>query len=462
MSPTKIKKKKPKIKPSQKDFFKTLLTDLIDASHPLVLLADTINWEVFDSVFEEQFVLEEAGRPPLPNRMMVGLLYLKYTHDLSDEQVLARWLENPYWQYFCGGTYFEHRLPIHPSSMTRWRTYLKETGAETMLSELIITGVRAGHIKESELRRVILDTTVQEKNVRHPTDSRLYNRMREKLVTAAKERGINLRQSYVRKGPNALQRISGYMRAQQYKRARKQTAKLKTYLGRVMRDIERKAKRPDKELRKLLSLTQTLLSNPTRGRDRIYSIHEPQVECIGKGKAHKKWEFGVKAGFAVTAKKCWIVGAKAFPGNPYDGHTLKKSLEQVSYITGQNAEHAYVDLGYRGHGYKGRCEVHIATRHRKRMPKSMKKWLKRRNAIEPVFGHAKQEHRMGRNRLKGVYGDKLNVILAACGYNMRKLLKMWAVSLYLYFVAPIVAVLAGKMEKLTLKKSQNLALAGQI
>jgi IS5 family transposase len=421
----KARKKNPK---QQKDLFKVLLVDLIDTKHALAQLADGIDWETFDDMLIDEFP-SPTGRPALPTRMMVGLMYLKYTYNISDEEVLAGWLENPYWQYFCGGVYFEHTLPVDPSSLTRWRSYLKESGAENMLSELLMTGLRTKLIKESEFERVIVDTTVQEKNVRYPTDARLYDRMRRTLVKAAQERGIELRQTYSRKGPTALLKQSGYARAQQMKRAKRETRRLWTYLGRVTRDIERKAPKQDREL---LARSNQLLRQQRENKNKMYSVHAPEVECISKGKANKRWEFGCKVGLATTAKTNWIVGAKAFHNNPYDGHTLKESLKQVRFMVGDEPAHIYADMGYRGHNYKGEGEVHIAYRHKRTIPESLRKWLRRRNAIEPVIGHAKSEHGLGRNRLKGKIGDKLNVVLAACGFNMRKLMAAIAAALFAY------------------------------
>jgi IS5 family transposase len=234
---------KPKKKPEgpiQSEMLKVFLKDIVSDRHPLVQLVDMVDWEVFEEKLASTFC-DDNGRPGLPVRLMVGLHYLKYTYALSDEAVVEGWIENPYWQYFCGGIFFEHGFPIDPSSMTRWRERLHGVGLEELLGETIRTGLRGGFIREGELKRVNVDTTVQEKDIRFPTDARLYDRMRERLVEAALERGIELRQTYARKGKIALRRQSGYARAQQFKRAQRQTKILKTYLGRVVRDIERKA-----------------------------------------------------------------------------------------------------------------------------------------------------------------------------------------------------------------------------
>ncbi|MRR59331.1 MAG: IS5 family transposase, partial [Deltaproteobacteria bacterium] len=270
---------------------------------------------------------------------------------------------------------------------------------------------------------VNVDTTVQEKHVRYPTDARLYDRCRERLVEAARDRGIELRQTYTRKGKKALRKQSGYAHAQQFKRARKETRALKTYLGRVARDIERKAIIIDKDLQDLLDLTYRLLSQSKHDKNKLYSIHEPEVECISKGKIHKRYEFGCKVGIATTAKENWAVGSLAIHGNAYDGHTLKQTLNQVERIIGSSPIQAACDLGYRGHNYEGPCTILIANRYRKSIPASLKRWWKRRSAVEPVIGHMKHEHGMERNRLKGLDGDFVNAILSACGYNLRKLLR---------------------------------------
>ncbi len=407
---------------SQGHLFKPFLRDIVSERHSLVKLADAINWQSFDEGLEECFC-SDNGRPSLPTRLMVGLHYLKYAYDMSDEGVLEEWLENPYWQYFTGGEYFEHELPLDSSSMTRWRKRLSKAGAEKMLEESIKTGLQAGFIKRTELKRVNVDTTVQEKNVRYPTDSRLYDRMRERLVKAAQVRDIKLRQSYKRNGKKALRKQSGYARARQMKRARKETRKLRTYLGRVMRDIERKADCIDLELQELLTLAQRLLEQKTTDQNKLYSIHEPQVECVAKGKAHKRYEFGCKVGFVTASKSNWIVGAMAFRGAPYDGKTLTPSLKQTTKLIGQEPEMAICDMGYRGHQYQGECDVQIVNRYRKKLPESLCHWWRRRSAIEPVIGHAKAENRLNRNRLKGKAGDELNVIFAGCGFNLRKLLR---------------------------------------
>lgn len=412
----------PKKQYEDPDLFRSQLDQILDHSHKLFRLANQIDWSVFDEKFGPTYI-ENKGRPGKPTRLMVGLLYLKSTFDESDESVVERFLENPYWQYFCGLEYFQHTLPLDSSSLTRFRKRIGYAGAETLLKELIDTAKRKGVLKKSHLNKVIVDTTVQEKAIAFPTDARLYYKMRRTLVKAAQKRNIPLRQSYVKLGKIALTKQGRYSHAKQYKRSDQMTRKLKTYLGRVYRDIIRKAPEIDDELRHLLVLADRLLKQQKNSKNKLYSIHEPEVECISKGKAHKRYEFGNKVGLATTSKDSWVVGIQAFHGNPYDGHTLKDTLDQVERLTGWKVDDAYTDLGYRGHGYEGDTRVNIVNfRTIKKETRTVMKWLKRRAAIEPVIGHLKSDNRMSKNYLKGTAGDKVNALMSGCGFNMRKLM----------------------------------------
>jgi len=404
----------------QTDLFAPLLRDMIDPAHPLVLLAHEIDWAHFEEVLDPLFC-PDNGRPAKPTRLMVGLHYLKYTHDLSDEGLLAAWVENPYWQYFCGEIHFRHRPPIDSSSLTVWRGRLREADLEELLAETIRAGLRAKLIRPRELECVNVDTTVQPKAIRFPTDARLYNRMRERLVAVAQREGVELRQSYVRVGPRALRRQSGYARAKQFKRARRETRKLKTLLGRTVRDIERKRPSPSPELTSLLLLAHRLLQQTRTSKNKVYSVHEPEVACLAKGKPHKRYEFGSKVGYVVSARRNWMIGALAFVGSPHDGKTLGANLDQAERISGRRLRQATVDLGYRGHGVEDR-RILVADRFRRQVSPAVRRWWRRRSAIEPVIGHLKAEHRLERNRLKGLAGDRMNAISAACGFNLRKLL----------------------------------------
>lgn len=398
------------------------LSTIIHQNHAMVKLADEINWQGFEKDFGELY--SDKGRPGISTRLLVALHYLKYLYDLSDEDVVYGWLENPYWQYLSGMRYFQHDLACDPSSLSRWRKRIGEKGGEKLLKETIEAGLRLKLIKGSQLKRVNVDTSVQEKHIRFPTDSRLYDRMRERLVKQAVREGIQLRQSYVRVARKLLLKQSRYAHAKQFKRAAKCTRKLKTYLGRVMRDIERKAMPFTQQMQTLIDLAKRLYKQEKKDKNKLYSIHEPKVDCISKGKAHKRYEFGCKVSISASSKGAWILGVKAFHGNPYDGHTLKESLEQVERLSPHQAEHVYTDGGYKKHDYDAEAEVHVDRRlSRSKLPKSLRFWLKRRAAIEPTIGHLKHDKRMQRNRLKDTEGDKLNALLSGAAYNFSKLLK---------------------------------------
>jgi IS5 family transposase len=362
------------------------------------------------------------GAPGISTRLMVALHYLKYQQDLSDEDVVAAWVENPYWQHFSGMTHFQHQLPIDSSSMTRWRKRLGAAGAEQMLRATIEAGMAMRVIRPARLKRINVDTTVQTKAIRFPTDARLYQRMRERLVKAARAEGLTIKQSYEHVGRRLLMQSSRYAHARQMKRAHASTRKLKTQLGRIVREIERQIEEPSESLAKLLEIAHRIHAQQRHDKNKIYSMQEPEVQCIAKGKAGKQYEFGNNVSVAVSSRGGWFVGAKSFTGNPYDGHTLAEQMKQVDHLIGAKVSEVHVDMGYRGHDYDGEAAVHIDKRRRGRTSRALWRWMKRRAAVEPSIGHLKSEHRLEHNRLKGVAGDAINAILAAAAMNFHKLL----------------------------------------
>lgn len=223
---------------SEHDLFRTELVNLIDQRHELVWLAELINWQAFEAAWNPQFE-STTGRPALPTRRMAALLYLRHVYALSDEDTVERWCENPYWQHFSGERYFRHELPCDPSSLVRWRRRIGEEGCEWLLAHSIEAARRAGVVKTRSMEEVVLDTTVQEKAIAHPTDSRLLNRAREQLVGAAQRAGIALRQSYVRVGKAAEAQAGRYATPDGTGGCGARSGS-KTWLGRVIRDVERK------------------------------------------------------------------------------------------------------------------------------------------------------------------------------------------------------------------------------
>ncbi len=293
------------------------LENMLDINHELIKLSKHIDWESLDKEWGALFV-STKGAPAIRTRLIAGLHYLKHLHDLSDEQVVKGWTENPYWQYFCGEEYFQHKMPIHPVTMTKWRNRLGKSGSEKLLTETIKAGLKSKTIKPGSLKKVTVDTTVQEKNIAFPTDSKLLNKARENLVKLSKEHGIKLRQNYNRVGPQYVLMASRYAHAKQFKRMKKMNNKLKSRLGRVKRDIERQLPNYSVDIQSLfevaLKQAQKLIEQEQHSKNKLYSLHAPEVECISKGKAHKPYEFGVKTSIAVTNKEGFVIGAQSCPG----------------------------------------------------------------------------------------------------------------------------------------------------
>jgi transposase, IS5 family len=424
----------------QKDLLRPALDQIIDLGHPLTRLAGAIDWGFLDRRFAS-VCAAGPGQPGLPTRLVAGLFILKHMHNLSDEALCARWLENPYYQYFCGEQSFCHQLPFDRSSLTRWRQRLGEVELVALLQESLAVAHKTGAIETKDLERVVVDTTVQPKAIAHPTDARLMHRALEKLVRLAKAEGVMLRQSYLRVGKHAAIMIGRYTHAHQFKRMRRALKFLRTRLGRVIRDIRRKIDGNaglQARFNPLLDLAVKVSVQDHRQRGpKVYSLHAPEVECIGKGKARAPYEFGCKVSVATPATSPkggqFVLHAKALHGNPFDGHTLGPMVADMEKLTGVEARRIHVDKGYRGHNHPNTFRVWISGQVR-RVTASIRREMKRRAAVEPVIGHIKAEHRMDRNYLKGRDGDRSNAVLAAAGYNFSLLLR-WLEALLRALVA---------------------------
>jgi len=415
----------------RQDLFRSRLDQIIDLDHALAKLARQIDWRFLEERFGAVYT-DGSGQPPLPTRLMAGLAILKHTFDLSDEALCERWVENPYYQYLCGEEFFQHQLIFDRSSLTRWRQRMGEEKLLALIQESLSVATKTGAMKPSDLSRVIVDTTVQPKNVMFPTDAKLLNRAREVLVRLAKKSGLGLRQSYARVGKFALIKHQRYAHAHQFKRANRSLKKLKTYLGRVIRDIARKIADDEamsEVFAKPLSLARRVLTQNHKQRGpKVYSLHASEVECIGKGKAHRPYEFGVKVSVATPIKHSkggqFVTYVKTLPGNPYDGHTLAKVIPAMEALIGNIIERMIADAGYRGHNAPSDYKFRVFTSGQKRrVTPQIKREMKRRSAVEPVIGHLKADHRMGRNYLAHRGGDAANAVLAAVGYNFRILIR---------------------------------------
>ncbi|HWQ12221.1 MAG TPA: IS5 family transposase [Roseiflexaceae bacterium] len=411
-----------------RDLFRPALEQIIDLGHPLVRLTGQIDWGFLDARFRS-VCSEGPGQPPLATRLVAGLFILKHAHNLSDEALCARWVENPYYQYFCGEQVFQHALPFDRSSLTRWRQRLGEEHLVALIQESLAVAHKTGALTAKDLERVAVDTTVQPKAIAHPTDARLMHRALEKLVDLAKRHAVPLRQSYVRVAKRAAIMSGRYTHAHQFKRARRELKFLRTRLGRVIRDIRRKIAGDavlEARFGTLLALASRVRAQDQHQRGpKVYSLHAPEVECIGKGKARAPYEFGCKVSLATPVTKPkggqFVLHAKALHGNPYDGHTLAPVIAEMTRQNGVEPKRIHLDKGYRGHNYP-RFRVWISGQVR-RVTAAIRREMKRRAAIEPVIGHVKAEHRMGRNYLKGRDGDCSNAVLAAAGFNFSLLLR---------------------------------------
>ena len=420
----------------QKDLLQPPLDQIIDLGHPLARLAREIDWDFLDSRFSS-VCRSGPGQPPLPTRLVAGLLILKHMHDLSDEALCARWVENPYYQVFCGEESFQHRLAFDRSSLTRWRQRLGEEQLAALIQESLSVAHKTGALATKDLGRVVVDTTVQPKNVSFPTDAKLMHKAIVMLGREARKHGVPLRQSFVQVAKRAALMAGRYAHAKQFKRHNRQLRFLRTRLGRLVRDIRRKTQ-DDAALRETFAIPLTRADQVRAQRQRqrgwkLYSLHAPEVECIGKGKAHRPYEFGCKVSIAtpVTQPKGgqFVLHAKALHGNPYDGHTLGPVITEIEQFTGVAVRRAHVDKGYRGHNHPHKFRVWISGQVR-RVTKTIRREMKRRAAVEPVIGHVKAEHRMERNYLKGRDGDRANAVLAAAGYNFSLLIKWFEALLH--------------------------------
>jgi len=418
--------------PRSDELFRSQLDNMIDMDHALVKLAGLIDWSRFDEAYGRFY--HEKGRPGLPTRLMAGLHLLKHMEGLSDEAVCKRWVENPYYQYFCGEQFFRHKLVLDRSSMTRWRGRIGPDKLELLLAETLSVALRTQAVTPQACERVTLDTTVQTKAVAHPTDSHLLMRAIEWLNRLARKHGLVLRQSFLRVGRQAKRDVSRLIHGRGHKQAMRWVRKLRTWLGRLNRDIGRKIA-GNEGLEAAFAVARErvakILTQKAGDTNKLYAFHAPEVECIAKGKARTKYEFGVKTSIAVTNARTaggqFIVGMQALPGNPYDGHTLTGQIEQVERLTGVTVERAYVDRGYKGHKHEGKAKVYIAHTRGITSP-TIKRELRRRNAIEPIIGHTKSDGLLERNHLAGASGDAINAILVAAGHNLR-LLVAWLTAL---------------------------------
>lgn len=404
----------------QKNMFRPVLKEIINPNHELVVLAHKIDWEEFEDSFSALY--SHTGQPSMPIRTMVGLLLLKRIYDLGDETVMGQWLQNPYFQYFCGEAEFQWEYPCDPSDLVHFRKRIGEDGAEKIFQLSVRT--RKNEIKTKD---VLIDTTAQEKNITYPTDAKLLLKVTQQCNKIAKRENIIQRQTYKRTMKKLLLKQRFAHNPKRKKEANVALRKLRAIAGRLVRELERTLDgHALKQYEEQLINFNRAIAQQKQDKNKIYSLHEPSTACIAKGKAHKKFKFGSKVSFAVVPGVNIIVGIKNFNGNPNDTTALQPALDNVEKISGIKFKNAIVDRGYRG-----KKEVNGTTIVTPRPPNAkqpyskatMRKKCRARAAVEPIIGHTKHDCRMARNYLKGTIGNHINANLAAAGFNFRGLLR---------------------------------------
>ena len=412
-----------KPKDKQQTSFFSIFEEQLNHHHPLYILSNAIDWKKFDDAFRKHYS-ETTGAPAKPIRRMVGLLILKHVRNLSDESVVAQWAENSYYQYFCGEEYFASKEPCVPTELVEFRKRIAEEGMEFILQESIRINGKDGAEDDATT-----DTTVQEKNITFPTDSKLHKKIIDQCKDIAKKENLELRQAYTRtiKKLTLDQRFRHHPK--NYGKAKKADRKIKTIAGRLVRELERKL--PAETLQNYftsMEIFKRILSQKRNDTQKIYSVHEPHVQCISKGKEHKKYEFGTKVSIITTKNSGVIIGALNIPKNDYDAHTLEPALEQQQRLTGHILKNNFVDRGYRG--VKSVLGTKIISPGKEKpennyQKQKLRNGFRRRAAIEPKIGHLKSDHRLSRNYYKGIFGDNINVMLAAAAMNFKRMMNKW-------------------------------------
>jgi IS5 family transposase len=404
---------------SQLSFYNTF-EEQLSHRHPLYILANQIQWEIFEQAFAKLY--SEEGRPAKPIRLMVSLLMLKHVRNLSDESVVEQWFENIYYQYFSGEKTYACGVPCEASELVHFRNRIGEEGIELIFKESIRVNGKDGGEQEATT-----DTTVQEKNITYPTDNKLHRKIIKQCVGIASKEGIELRQRYTRTMKKLLMEQRFRNHPKNKGRARKADRKVKTIAGRLVRELERKLA-PGLH-QDTLELFKKVLLQKKSDSNKIYSLHEPHVQCMSKGKEHRKYEFGSKVSIITTKTTGVIIGALNIEKNVHDSKTLQPAIEQQQKMTGITVKNNFVDRGYRGVKEVLGTVIIIPDRPGKQRTAYQKQKLrngfKRRAAIEPKIGHLKQDHRLSRNFYKGIKGDNINVMLAAAGMNFKRMINKW-------------------------------------
>jgi len=402
----------------QSSFLYPDLLNQLNPKHPLLKLARAIDWSIFETEFSSLY--SHRGKPSKRIRLMVGLSILKHMENLSDEVLIQRWVQNPYYQVFTGEVEFQWQLPCDPSDMTYFRKRIGSAGFEKILAVSI--GLHQEKIREDEM---CIDTTVQEKNITFPTDARQYRKIHGHLLKIARREKLGLTRTY-EKEVNKLKLQTRFANhPKNSKKARHAVRRLNTISGRLQREILRKMRAEQRQqYAEKMALYHRMLKQKRGDKNKLYSLHESHVYCMSKGKAHQRYEFGTKASITTTRDSGIVIGALAFEKNMFDGHTVPSVLAQIKRLLGRVPATGIADRGYRGKSKVNDTQIVTPKPARKNATKEAmelaRKRFRRRAGIEPIIGHLKSDHRLKRNFLKGFDGDQINLLMAAAAFNFKK------------------------------------------
>lgn len=407
------------LKQTEGDLFRSRLSQQLDPKHELIRLAREIPWQELEQEFQTLFT-EGPSHPPLPVRLMVGLMILQHLFNVSDERMAEFWVENPYWQAFCGYDFLQWEFPAHPTSLTRWRQRMGREGMEKLLQLSINVALKTKTVAPKELSEAICDTTVMPKAIAYPVDARLLQRSIERIVRAARHAQIGLKRTFVHVSRRALFQYRRLMHGKRIRKAQRPLKKLRKWLGKLLEDLDPHLETCPRGLRREMAVGAKLFVQTREDKDKVYSCHEPLTSCIAKGKAHKPYEFGAKTCIVVSKKKGLALSMTTHLGNPYDGHLLAGAMKGAEKLTGIKLNQVLVDKGFRGHGVK---DAQILISGTRGLDPRLKRALRRRQAIEPWIGHMKHDGKLGRCYLKGSLGDQIQALLVGVGHNFRMILR---------------------------------------
>lgn len=409
---------------NQGNLFTPHFSEFIDMNHKLVLLADTIDWNYFEKAFKTLY--STIGQPSMPIRFMVGSLLLKQMYNLGDETLATTWVQNPYMQYFCGYGQFQHKFPCDPSDFVHFRKRLGEEGIEKIFAYTVSL-----HGDQKKQKMVISDTTVQENNVTFPTDSKLAKKVIDQCNKIAHKESLPQRQKYTKVSKQCVRDTYNATHPKRKKKAKRSAAKLKTIAHRLIRELIRNM---DESLfvkySEKLEQFKKVLDQKKEDKNKLYSLHKPFTSCIAKGKAHKQYEFGNKVGLMLEPNQLIITAITSYDGNPHDSQTIEPLLDQMQRMQNQLPQEVVYDRGGRGksliQGVKISTPKPPSKKDTAYQKTKNRKKFRRRAAIEPVIAHLKHQFRMGVNYLHGSTSPKINAMLSASAWNLKKFMEKFS------------------------------------